>query len=446
MARAEGPTAIGIAALAAALCLTGETARAGGFQIYEVSSDDAAVATAGSAAVGRDAASAYYNPAAMTVLGRSQALAGFAAVVPDTRFRASGGFDAAGSPLAGNSDVRNQASPLFFGYAVWAPRPDLRFGFAITQPFGQASRYDDGWVGRYFATMAQLTTVNLGVVAGWRATRWLSLGGGIDVQYARADQRVAIDFGSLCFGALGPATCAAGGLLPQGADGRLRLEGDSWAVGFNLGMLVEFSERTRVGVTYRSRMVHHLDGPADYTVPASAAPLTLSGQFQDTRFSSRLITPDIVTVGVAHQATAELLLLLGGFTWTHWSMLNSLDASFANPAQPGISTSLDWDDGYRFALGAEYRIRPATVVRAGVAYEISPVPDRTRTVQIPGSDRLALAIGASHDLGWAQVGGSYTLNVDHDAPIQQSAAQAGSLAGSFERTIHVVSLQLRARF
>jgi long-chain fatty acid transport protein len=426
-------------------CVAAGAAHAGGFQIYETSTTDAGVAVAGSAAGGRDAATAYYNPAAMTLLGRSEALAGLAIVVPDTHFSARGAFDAAGNPLAGNSTVRNDASALFFGYAVWAPSPDLRLGFAVNQPFGQASQYDDAWVGRYFATLSQLTTVNLSFVTGYRVSRWLSLGGGLDVQYARADQRTAIDFGSLCFGALGPATCAAGGLTPQGADGRLRLDGDSWAVGFNVGALFEVSQSTRIGVTYRSRMIHHLEGAADYTVPAAALPLTLGGQFQDTRFTSRLALPDMVSVGVAHQATTELLLLAGA-TWTHWSLLHSIDASFANPAQPGLSNILDWNDGYRFAIGGQYRLLPATVLRAGIAYEISPVPDRTRSVQIPGSDRLALALGATQALGWAELSGSYTLNLDRDASVQQSSAQAGSLGGSFDRTIHVVSLQLRARF
>src|SRR5262249_32196930 len=151
----------------------------------------------GSAAAGRDAATAYYNPAAMTLLGRSEVLGGLAIVGPDTHFSASSAFDAAGNRITRNSTVRNDASALFFGYAVWAPLPDLRFGVAVNQPFGQASQYDDAWVGRYFATLAQLTTVNLSFVTGYRVAPWLSLGGGLDVQYARADQRVAIDFGSL---------------------------------------------------------------------------------------------------------------------------------------------------------------------------------------------------------------------------------------------------------
>jgi long-chain fatty acid transport protein len=106
----------------------------------------------------------------------------------------------------------------------------------------------------------------------------LSFGAGFNVQYLDAKLTNAIDFGSLCPGTLGPSPCVPRGLLPQQADGRIRLEGDSIGVGYNLGILYVPDPDTRMGVSYRSRIHHNIAGDADYTVPFAALPLTPGGR------------------------------------------------------------------------------------------------------------------------------------------------------------------------
>jgi len=58
-----------------------------------------------------------------------------------------------------------------------------------------------------------------------------------------------------------------------------------------------------------------------------------------------------------------------------------------------------WRDGWLFALGGEYDWSPELTLRAGAAYEISPVGSAiTRPVQDPDSNRTWVSVGATYRL------------------------------------------------
>ena len=52
-------------------------------------------------------------------------------------------------------------------------------------------------------------------------------------------------------------------------------------------------------------------------------------------------------------------------------------------------------DGWFYAAGAEYEWTPQWTLRAGVAWEKSPVTDAVRGLVVPDNDRLWLSAGAS---------------------------------------------------
>ncbi len=85
-----------------------------------------------------------------------------------------------------------------------------------------------------------------------------------------------VDFGTIGYSLHIP------GLLPQANDGFAELEGDSWGIGYNLGLLYEFSKNTRAGIAYRSRIEHTLDGDVDF----SKVPAPLIRTFQGRRYRS----------------------------------------------------------------------------------------------------------------------------------------------------------------
>ena len=67
------------------------------------------------------------------------------------------------------------------------------------------------------------------------------------------------------------------------------------------------------------------------------------------------------------------------------------------PAGAVIQTlAFNYRDGWMFSLGGEYKLYQRWTLRAGVAYEQSPVTNANRNVTLLDSDRYWLSLGASY--------------------------------------------------
>jgi long-chain fatty acid transport protein len=176
-------------------------------------------------------------------------------------------------------------------------------GLGVDAPFGLRTDWDPGWVGRYQAVVSDLKSVNVNPSLAVRVLEGLSLGAGFDAQYTHVKLTNFLDLGSLCVIQLGvpPAACGAVGLPPQGADAFVKLVGDSWGFGWNVGAMWEPRPGTRVGLTYRSRIQHEIDGDADFTVPQGAGARQADGPAPRQR---RACTDRVPGLGVARGVPA----------------------------------------------------------------------------------------------------------------------------------------------
>jgi len=197
----------------------------------------------------------FYNPAAMTLLDESQVAFAGQLYIPDLDYDNRAATDATGGAVIGSDRLLNEPAVVPSLFGVWNVSDRVRLGFGLTSPFGLATEYDEDWAGKYNTYYTSLQTFDFNPAIAVRVTDWLSAGAGVSVQYARADRRNMLDFGSICFNSsLGSGTCAALGLLPQAADGRLELTADDWSVGYNVGILLQSTSNFRVGLAYRSRI------------------------------------------------------------------------------------------------------------------------------------------------------------------------------------------------
>ncbi len=96
--------------------------------------------------------------------------------------------------------------------------------------------------------------------------------------------------------------------------------------------------------------------------------------------------------------------LMGDLTWTGWSSVQQLQiirtsATVAPPPSGGPAGStlstlqFQWDDTWRYAVGANYKINPQTKLRFGIALDQTPTKDETRTPRLPDQDRTWAALG-----------------------------------------------------
>src|SRR4029453_8796576 len=83
------------------------------------------------------------------------------------------------------------------------------------------------------------------------------------------------------------------GLRPQGADGFVKVSGDDWNAGYNLGVLFTPSKTWRLGLAYRSKIHHAISGRATFRVPQKASILQkVSGALVDTDGGAAVDLPE----------------------------------------------------------------------------------------------------------------------------------------------------------
>lgn len=433
--------------LCCCLALNSSAVAAAGFQLFEQSGSGMGTAFAGSAAIAEDASTIFFNPAGLTRLSGSQLVSALHVLKPSAEFNNRGSRVVTGAPLTGgNGGDAGDYGYLPNAYFAYELNPRIRLGMGLNAPFGLKTDYDEGWVGRYHALESDLKVVNFNPAIAFKINELVSIGAGFNAQYARAELSNAIDFGAVCFGTLGPGSCSALGITPQARDGRVAVEGNDWSYGYNLGILLQPTAVTRVGLAYRSRIKHTIEGDADFTVPAGATILTAGGAFRDTDAAADVTFPEMVSLS-GYTEINPRWALLADVSWTRWSRFQELRVRFANPAQPDAVTVQNWDDTFRVSLGVIYRYSDALTLKAGAAYDESAAPDGFRTPRIPDEDRTWLSVGA----GWrflphSRLDFGYSYLFVKDASINLTSAAAGTLIGEYDADVNIVSVQYTHSF
>ncbi len=398
-------------AFAIFVALLGPPARqaaAAGFQIQEQSARALGSAFVGEAAAAQDATTLFYNPAGATLLE------GLQLDFSGTLVRVTGQFTNTGStlnprvgggPLLGENEVDGgEIGFVGSGFLVYEVSDRWRLGLGVTAPWGLSVGFDRPWVGRYNGLTADLKTIDVAPTVAVKLLDQLSFGVGLDVQYAYVKLTNMIDLGSVCelnasqFG-IPPEACGAVGLTPQSTDGHIRIRGTSWAVGYNLGFLWHPTSRTRVGLSYRSRIDQDIGADVTFDLPKRAQVLRqTSGALKNGGADATLNLPEVVRLGIYHAFT-EQWAIQTGVDWTHWSRFDELVLNFDNPAQPALAEQEQWHDTWRTGLAVLYHPFERWGFRMGFAYDPTPVPNAEhRTPRIPDHDRYWLAAGVGYAL------------------------------------------------
>jgi long-chain fatty acid transport protein len=438
---------------AAAMLFAGfyTSAGASGFALIDQSTSSAGNAYAGAAAVAEDASTIYFNPAGLSLLQGSQTVVGVHGLAIDAKFSKTSATSAVGSPATGGEGGNiggNAAIPNFY-YATQINQ-DMSFGIGVNAPFGLKSNYEPTWVGRYQATLSELKSVNINPTMAWKVSDTVSIGAGLNLQYFEAELSKNIDFGSICFGALGaaaPAVCGPTGFLPQSRDGQARLTGNDWGYGWNVGAMFDLTKDTRLGVAYRSSIEHVVKGAVAYTIPAGLpGPIAASPSFTNTSVSTTIKTPEFLEVSVVSKIDSKLTLM-GDVTWNGWSRLQELRVNFDNGA-PSSVVPEHWKDSWRFSVGANYQFSEYFKLRTGIAYEQSGIDDALRTATLPDSDRTWLAVGGNYRLSNGNsIDFAYAHGLIKNSTINHSEPPVGgTIVGGYNSKVDIFSVQWVHRF
>ncbi|MBA1230570.1 transporter [Pseudomonas viridiflava] len=402
---------------------------AAGFALNEQSVSGMGTGFAGRSSSADDASTVFGNPAGMSRLKREEISVGAAAVIAKTN------IDNGRGTFGGSNDgdmVPVVGVPM--GYYVKPIDDHWAFGLGMYAPFGLVTDYESGFAGRYWGDKSHVQVVTLQPTVSYAFNDKVSIGFGPTLN--RID-------GELTSSTLNAAT-------PGRNDGKVKIEGDDTALGFNVGVLVQATDTTRLGLTYHSKVDYKLKGK---TKVEGSGFGPFGGQKYDA--SLDISTPESVDFSVTQQID-ENWTVYAGSTWTRWSRLTDITVNNDGvPAQLGgsagpigtISEEQDWHDTWAHAIGASYKVNKEWTLRTGFSVDQAPTNNVNRSPRIPTGDRKIVSFGA----GWSPtddltIDVAYSYLREDEAKIRNSSATKGAYSADFRNTAHGVGTSVTYRF
>ncbi|MGF6285470.1 OmpP1/FadL family transporter [Pseudomonas silensiensis] len=349
---------------------------ASGFALNEQSISGMGTGFAGRSSSADDASTVFGNPAGMSRLKREQVTGGVAFI--DAHADIS---DASSSPNGGTNKgdmVPFMGVPM--GYYVKPIDDHWAVGFGVYAPFGLVTDYENGFAGRYFGSKSEVKIVTLQPTVSYAFNDKVSIGFGPTIN--RIDGTLESNLS----------------LNPRAADGSVKIEGDDTALGYNIGIMVQALESTRLGLTYHSKVKYKLEGDTKVNY-------ALLGPLGNQKFDASLdiTTPESVDFSVTHQLNDQWTLYAGS-TWTRWSRLKEISvenegvpAALAARGFGTITEEQNWHDTWAHAIGASYQLNKQWVLRTGLSVDQAPTNNVNRSPRIPTGDRKIFSLGA----GWS---------------------------------------------
>jgi long-chain fatty acid transport protein len=385
-----------IAGIAAGLLLSTSLAHAGGFALREQSTIGQGLSFAGVAAGAGGLSSMFWNPAVSAEYNEY----GF---ISENNVNLI--LPSAEAEFGGNSSGNiGEWAIVPAGSMSYGLTDKITLGLTTGAPFGLTTNGNDSWAGVLRGDKSEVMTLNATPSVSYKLNDMLSIGVGVQLQYMSAE-----------------LTSRA----PNAANPFFEVEGDDFGFGFTAGLLFEPTDTTDIGIGFRSSVRHKLEGEGSL------------GALLDQDISAKFTAPEIVTVGV-RQEVSDQLALSAGLEWSNWSRFKE----FRVNGLPGVVEAYNWKDGWFASIGAEYAYSDALTLRAGAAFERSPVPDETRGVRVPDNDRYWLSLGASYRISekmTANLAYSHVFMEDGDVDLTGAPL---AIQTSFDQHVDIISLGL----
>ncbi|MFC2997707.1 OmpP1/FadL family transporter [Acinetobacter sichuanensis] len=455
-----------------------------GYAVNEQSISAMGSAYAGRGANVQDASILYGNPAGITQLEHAEISQNLTFVKAYSDLK-----NTQGSGLASQGSNDGDFVPEVILGSSYASVPlnhlidGLSAGLGIYVPFGISSNYETNFQGSVFGDKTKVKVVTIQPTIAYEINPKISVGLGATIN--RMDGEINQSL--------------------TGQTDRTGLKGEDFAGGYNLGLLLHPTEKTHVGLTYHSKVEYKLKDTAYLkglnpmallANPQAAALLAQKGidlaalpplnalNMTSQDASLKVTTPESAELSVSYQVTPNLNLL-GSATWTRWSRLGTLspetgfsaDLLLAQNAQlAGLlgqmlasgklspeeinqikkmvdaqlagnhDEVLKFKDNWMFNVGAEYRVNPHWKVRAGYAYDQSPVDTEHRTVRLPLGNRNIVSLGANYQATEnTSIDAGYMYIFENTARVHQEKSNA-NYSAEYKNTAHTVGLQLNHRF
>lgn len=394
---------------------------AGGFSLSEQSVSAMGTANAGRASHAQDASVVFNNPAAMHQLKQAQFTQAVAFIDAQTKIKN------VTAPFGGTND--GDMVPHTFipsGYFTSGDKGGWAWGVGVYGSFGLKTNYESTFAGRHLGDKSSVKVTTIQPALSYRINDKVSVGFGPTINKVDAllTKNVAAFTG--------------------GAIANTELKGDDYGYGYNLGIHAVLDENTSAGVVYRSKVKYKIDD-GTLTTTGTGAPTGPGGPFiggaGNYTAATGLSTPENVELALTHKLNAKNTIHAGA-AWTRWSRLKELSIQTSNPLVGTTVETFNWKDSVGYSMGMTHAVCDKLELRAGLAYDNSPVAPADRGVRLPSADRRIASIGAGYKLSPSQtIDASYTYVDEETAEVRTPAYSA-----DFHNRASVYGLQFTQKF
>jgi long-chain fatty acid transport protein len=391
-----------------------------GFGIYEQGSCAMGRAGTGVAAPCPDGSAIFFNPAGLAGLTGKHVTLGV------TLLDVQGGFTDDLSRQKTSLDDPLLAIPqLFVSYAA---SPKLGVGVGLFAPYGLQTRWPLSFDGRFAGYDNILRSVYIQPTVAYQVTKWLSLGGGLDIVLGKVELNQRLD---LADAPVDPALLAPPpgfppyvfgqfGIAPGTDFADAHLEATKTSVTAHWGGIIKVNDKLSIGGRYLMHAKFDYEGtatfrqiPTSLVIPATLAigPLVIpAGTPVDGLLASppldlfntvlagqnvatSITNPEQVVFGLAYKARADLTLL-GDYQFTRWGKrFNAITIDFETAPDRLLTERYDNTNGFR--LGAEWVKDAKWTFRGGYLYHEGAAPPETVTPLLPEGARNEFTLGTT---------------------------------------------------
>lgn len=425
-----------------------------------------------------DSSTIFYNPAGMVRLDGLQINLGATIVMPKSDYTDLGSTRFTGQPTGGNQakDYLPNAvvAPSF--YLSQKLNEHWTAGLGLFVPYGAKLDFGRNWAGRYALTDMKLEAVTLNPSIAYKLDEHHAFGFGISAEHMKAALGQSVDIpgtisalstpaGAAQSAALASRIIALGGnpaLLRTAADGRGSNDVQDWGWGINLGYMWTLDKNTRIGLAYRSSIVHKLRGSTvwDFSTatndPIVNGVLAAASNRANSAALVQIKTPETLSINAFHQFDPRWAGM-ADVTFTRNNRLNNLNIEFPGTGEGAEVIRQKWKNTLRVSVGANYTYSENVTLRGGFAYDQSPVISGLVHPALPDGDRKQISLGvkwkldnhSSIDLAYSYIDVKDAMvNYTNDCnPLNAICTGNGETTkGKFKTNFSLVGLSYNHRF
>ncbi|MCX7706024.1 MAG: outer membrane protein transport protein [bacterium] len=353
-----------------------------------------------------DPSACVLNPAGLILLNHSQFHSGILFLSSETKY------------FGKNITTRRENDFAVLGnvYISYIPeKSNARFGFGITSPYGQKTRWKKEITETYWAYnvpyYSEMKFITFTPSMAFPLKDTLSIGYGIDIHQSLVETRQSIPWS----------------FITGTPDGVAILKGEDISASFRIGILFH-RKNNSFGILWTSPFEMNYSGTFSMTNFPETLPGFLTGIKPEVKSNFKIKFPEIYSFG--YRWKSEKTAFQIGAEFVKYSCLKKIIVD-AGPDSILIPPLIkNWKDVWTYSAGFEYAIDKRFTVNGGIGFIQSPVPNTTFDPMLPDTDRSIYSVGTSINFKSGKFSLFYIWNQFKNRNISQGGFTDGTYRSS----------------